>query len=87
MLWIKWRARIVAAFAILVGVLAAYLKVKRTGKLEERAKSEARSIKAENQDLKEALNALEKKADIARAIDAMPPGDASKRLRDEWSRD
>lgn len=87
MWWIKWRARAIAVGAILVGLLAAYFKIKRTGKLEERAKSEARTIKAENEDLKEALDALEKKADIARAIDAMPPGDAVKRLRDEWSRD
>lgn len=87
MLWIKWKARLIAAGTIALALLAAYFKVKRTGKLEERAKSDARILKAENKSLKETLDGVDKKAEISRSVDLLPPGDASKRLRDKWSRD
>jgi predicted histidine transporter YuiF (NhaC family) len=87
MFFAKWKIRILAGLAIIAGLLTAIARIKGKGRKEERVKNELRNTKVENETLKRNLDAIEKKADIARAVDAYPPGDATRRLRNEWSRD
>ena len=86
-LWLRWQTKILAALSVVVAAVAVYFKIKHTGRIEERLKTATKIAKAENANLKQNLQAVEKRDEISRSIDASPPGDASKRLRDEWSRD
>jgi len=83
----RLKAEAIGLFAIIAAAVVAFLTIKNRGKKEERAKNEMSNIRIENDVLRENLEALEKRADIARGIDALPPDSASKRLRDKWSRD
>lgn len=87
MFFAKWKVRALAALAVLAGLLAAVAKIKNRGRKEERSANELRNARIENETLQRNLEAVEKAADVARAVDALPPDSASSRLRDRWSRD
>ena len=87
MFFAKWKVRALAALAVLAGLLAAVAKIKNRGRKEERSANELRNVRIENETLQRNLEAVEKAADVARAVDALPLDSATRQLRDKWSRD
>lgn len=78
MIWLWTELKVKAAIigAILVGVLLAVLRIKQSGRNEERAKNAEATLKA-----------VKKSQGVKHEVDRLPDGGAADRLRKHWSRD
>lgn len=72
--WVK--ARVAAIVGGFVALAAIFALVKRSGRQEERVKQ-----------LEQILDNVRKKDETTKSVERLPSGDASRRLRDKWSRD